>query len=129
MTRKSLQRSKEEVPGADVPGTGLGKRVRVLRTARGESLTEAAAVLKVTKSYLSLLERNDSFNVGSDLVVRIARHYRCSTDYLLGVSSVEPASNSSSEEYFRRVANALAEATRDPVAKVALDRFVDRSTD
>ena len=61
----------------------FGEKVRVLREGRGLSQVQLAELLVVTKGIISAYEttlRVPSYKV----LIRIARLFRVSTDYLLG---------------------------------------------
>lgn len=119
--------ARKRQPDASIPeslGSALGAKVKELRLARGETLTEAAACLKIAKSYLSSLEAGKAPNIGSEVLLRIAIHYQCSADYLLGVPQQGVGKESAADEHLRRIAEALMRATRNPAAKVALEKFV-----
>lgn len=124
MKRNSAPKRQPHAPIPDSLGSALGAKVKELRLARGETLTEAAACLKIAKSYLSSLEAGKAPNIGSEVVLRIAIHYQCSADYLLGVPQQGAGKESAADEHLRRLAEALMRATRNPAAKVALEKFV-----
>lgn len=129
MKRNSAPKRQPDTPISDSLGSALGAKVKELRLARGENLTEAAACLKIAKSYLSSLEAGKAPNIGSEVVLRIAIHYQCSADYLLGVPHQGVAKDSPADDHLRRLATALIKATRNPAAKVALDKFVNQHSD
>lgn len=60
----------------------IGDRIRKLRNAAKETQTQLATELSVTKQAVSNWE-NGNIQPSVDIVCRIARHYGCSTDYLL----------------------------------------------
>jgi transcriptional regulator with XRE-family HTH domain len=72
------------------PGTGMGMRIRLLRTARSVSVTAFAERVSVTRQYLSKVERGCS-SPGRDLLIRIASELDVSVDYLLGRGEPELA--------------------------------------
>ena len=129
MKRNSAPKRQPDAPIPDSLGSALGAKVKELRLARGETLTEAAACLKIAKSYLSLLEAGKAPNVGSEVVLRIAIHYQCSADYLLGLPQHGAAKESPAGEQIRRLARAVIKATLNPAAKIALDKYVDQHSD
>ena len=60
----------------------LGDRIKELRIAANEKQSDLAAELSVSKQSISNWENNNILPP-VDIVCRIARHYGCSTDYLL----------------------------------------------
>lgn len=62
------------------------ERVRALRQARGMSQVELAKCLGVTKQSVSNWE-NDNIQPSIDMLVKVARVFSVSTDYLLGLES------------------------------------------
>lgn len=62
----------------------LSKRIHELRTALGWSQVELAKRLQISKQTVSNWE-NDNIQPSVDMLVRIARIFGVSTDYLLGL--------------------------------------------
>ena len=62
----------------------LGQRIEELRTAFGWRQTDLAARLSVTKQTVSNWE-NENIQPSVEMLVRMARVFRVSTDYLLGL--------------------------------------------
>lgn len=104
-------------------GSLIGPRIQQLRTSRGESLSGAAEKLSLAKSYLSDLERGKATNVGSDVIVRIAKHYQCSSDFLLGIPELQSAP---SEDFPTRLAEALLAAVVSPSGRLELVELAER---
>lgn len=63
--------------------TEFPKRLRDLRTKRGETLEVASRAIGTTRSTLGLYEKGDNVPDVKTLV-RIAKHYEATTNYLLG---------------------------------------------
>jgi transcriptional regulator with XRE-family HTH domain len=63
-------------------------RVRLLRQDRGWSQKELADKIFVAHSQISRLESGETTNIGSSLLVSLAKIFRVSTDYLLGLTSI-----------------------------------------
>lgn len=63
----------------------IGDRLREQRTRAGLSLGQAGKYENTTAQYLSDLERGRNSPPTWDLLARLARRYRCSADYLLGL--------------------------------------------
>lgn len=59
----------------------MGGRLQRLRKAKNEKQEDAAAGAGISRTHLSKLE-NDQYGVGFDAVVRLARHYGVTIDYL-----------------------------------------------
>ncbi len=62
----------------------LGERIKSLRETSKETQSELADLLSVSKQTVSSWE-SDSARPSVDAVCQIARHFGCSTDYLLGL--------------------------------------------
>ncbi len=72
----------------DMDKDSIGYRVKVLRENQFLSQKQLAEVIHVTPSQISRLERGETTNAGTELIIAIARHFRVSTDYLLGLTPV-----------------------------------------
>lgn len=64
----------------------LNQRIKTLRTARGLSQVELGKKLGVSKQSVSNWE-NDNIQPSVDMLIRIARFFGTSTDYLLGIEN------------------------------------------
>lgn len=64
-------------------------RVRELRKAKGLTQVDLANALGVTKQSVSNWE-NDNIQPSIDMLVRIARYFSVTTDYLLGLDAEQP---------------------------------------
>ena len=65
----------------------LGMRINELRTALGWSQVELARRLDVSKQTISNWE-NENIQPSIDMLVRLSRIFKVSTDYLLGFENV-----------------------------------------
>lgn len=65
----------------------LGQRIQELRSGCGWSQVEVAKRLKVTKQTVSNWE-NENILPSIDMLVRVAKLFNVSTDYLLGLENV-----------------------------------------
>jgi len=65
----------------------LGQRIQKLRSGCGWSQVEVAKRLQVTKQTVSNWE-NENIQPSIDMLVRLARLFHVSTDYLLGLEDV-----------------------------------------
>lgn len=65
----------------------LSKRINQLRTALGWSQVELAKRLQISKQTVSNWE-NDNIQPSVDMLMRLARVFGVSTDYLLGLEEV-----------------------------------------
>ena len=65
----------------------LGQRIQELRSGCGWSQVEVAKRLQVAKQTVSNWE-NGNIQPSIDMLVRLARLFRVSTDYLLGIEDV-----------------------------------------
>ncbi|MCD7920687.1 MAG: helix-turn-helix domain-containing protein [Clostridiales bacterium] len=66
----------------------VGYRVKVLRENQFISQKQLAEIIHVTPSQISRLERGETANAGTELIIAIAKYFRVSTDYLLGLTPV-----------------------------------------
>lgn len=64
----------------------LGQRINALRTAMGWSQVLLAEKLNISKQTVSNWE-NDNIQPSIEMLVRIAKLFHVSTDYLLGLSN------------------------------------------
>lgn len=64
----------------------LNQRIRTLRQSRNMSQVELAKALGVTKQSISNWE-NDNIQPSVEMLVKIAKVFSVSTDYLLGIDS------------------------------------------
>jgi len=67
---------------------GLGKRLRRLREAEGISLSEVARRAKVSKAYVSQLERGGSSDPSYSVIARLATALGTTVEHLTGQSVV-----------------------------------------
>ena len=65
-------------------------RLKELRVGRGLKQTELAAQLSITQGALSGWETG-RYQIGSDDLIKIAKFFNVSTDYVLGLSGVQEA--------------------------------------
>ena len=75
-----------------MPGS-LGDRVRELRERDKLTQGELAARIGTSASTLSRIEKGEIESPGSDIVVKLARVFRVSTDFLLGVTDYPDRKN------------------------------------
>ncbi|MCD7888415.1 MAG: helix-turn-helix domain-containing protein [Oscillospiraceae bacterium] len=73
----------------EIDRDSIGYKVKTLRERENLSQKGLAKLIHVTPSQISRLERGETTNVGTDLLVDIARHFKVSTDYLLGLTPIE----------------------------------------
>lgn len=64
----------------------LNTNIRKLRMARGISQVELANALGVSKQSVSNWE-NDNIQPSIDMLIKIAKYFSVSTDYLLGINN------------------------------------------
>ena len=62
-------------------------RLRELRNAAGLNQTEIAALLKMQQNQYSRYERGER-ELPMHLFVKLARHYKVSLDYMVGLSDI-----------------------------------------
>lgn len=73
----------------EIDRDSIGYKVKTLRERENLSQKGLAKLIHVTPSQISRLERGETTNVGTDLLVDIARYFKVSTDYLLGLTPIE----------------------------------------
>lgn len=61
----------------------LGQTLRILRTARGERVSDLAKIIGCTQGYVSEMERNKKVPTTNRLIA-IADHYGVTLDCLMG---------------------------------------------
>jgi transcriptional regulator with XRE-family HTH domain len=73
-------------------------RQRIQDLIKGRKITQAEPAEKVglSNSALSLYLQGNTKNLGDGFIIRIAKYFDVSTDYLLGISSQDTASGSAS---------------------------------
>lgn len=64
----------------------LNERIKELRTSRGLTQVDLAKELNVSKQCISNWE-NNNIQPSVDMLVKIAKHFSVSTDYLLGIDN------------------------------------------
>ena len=73
----------------DIPAT-MAKRMIELREARALSLQDVADRAGLSKSHVWDLEAGNSRNPTIDCILRLARAFGVSVDYLIGSNSAQP---------------------------------------
>ncbi|MGN0106306.1 MAG: helix-turn-helix domain-containing protein [Hominilimicola sp.] len=64
----------------------LNERIKELRTAKGLTQVDLARELNVSKQCISNWE-NNNIQPSIDMLVKIAKYFHVSTDYLLGIDN------------------------------------------
>lgn len=118
-------------------------RVRSLRQDRGWSQKELADKIFVAHSQISRLESGETTNIGSSLLVSLAKIFHVSTDYLLGLTPISVPKSYDiselglSEEVIRRlilktidpdILNRLLEHDQFPKLCVLMKNYFDNTT-
>ena len=67
----------------------IGQRIKKLREMKGYSITELADLAKVSKSYLSYIERNLQNNPSVQFIAKIAAPLDTTVEYLLGDDEID----------------------------------------
>jgi transcriptional regulator with XRE-family HTH domain len=80
-----------------LPGT-IGERVRDLRTARGITIKELSEKAGLDYSTISRIENGKIQKVADDIVLKLARFFNVSTDFLLGLTNIPDKKNYTAEE-------------------------------
>ena len=80
-----------------LPGT-VGERVKDLQTAGGITIKELSEKAGVDYSTLSRIENGKNQKVADDIVLKLARFFNVSTDFLLGLTNIPDKKNYTAEE-------------------------------
>lgn len=125
------------------PENTTSYRVRFLRQDRGWSQKELADKIFVAHSQISRLESGETTNIGSSLLVSLAKIFHVSTDYLLGLTPISVPKSYDiselglSEEAIRRlilktidpdILNRLLEHNQFPKLCVLMKNYFDNTT-
>lgn len=125
------------------PENTTSYRVRLLRQDRGWSQKELAAKIFVAHSQISRLESGETTNIGSSLLVSLAKTFHVSTDYLLGLTPISVPKSYDiselglSEEVIRRlilktidpdILNKLLEHDQFPKLCALMKNYFDNTT-
>lgn len=70
-----------------LPGT-VGERIVDLRSLKGWNQKELATRIELAPSQLSRIESGETKNISGDILVKLAKEFRVSTDYILGLTTV-----------------------------------------
>lgn len=125
------------------PENTTSYRVRSLRQDRGWSQKELSDKIFVAHSQISRLESGETTNIGSSLLVSLAKIFHVSTDYLLGLTPISVPKSYDiselglSEEAIRRlilktidpdILNRLLEHDQFPKLCVLMKNYFDNTT-
>ena len=80
-----------------LPGT-IGERLKDLRTDKGITIKELSEKAGVDYSTLSRIENGKIQKVADDIVLKLARFFNVSTDFLLGLTNIPDKKNYTAEE-------------------------------
>ena len=81
-----------------LPADNIHQRLCDLRNGIGKSQKEVADDLQIPASVLSRIERGETKAVSHDLIIKFAKYYNVSTDYLLCTSDIRIRRNVELEE-------------------------------
>lgn len=70
-----------------LPGT-VGERIADLRSVKGWNQKELAKRMELAPSQLSRIESGETKNISGDILVKLAKEFHVSTDYILGLTTV-----------------------------------------
>ena len=74
------------------PGTP-GERIGNLRTNKGLSQRELSILIGITSSQISRIESGKIQSIGSEIIIRLAKEFNVSTDYILGLTAISTPKN------------------------------------
>ena len=80
-----------------LPGT-VGERVKDLRTAGGITIKDLSEKAGLDYSTLSRIENGKLQKVADDIMLKLARFFNVSTDFLLGLTNIPDKKNYTAEE-------------------------------
>jgi len=102
----------------------IGERIKILRKQKGLSITELAESAKVSKSYLSYIERNVNKNPSIHFLMKIAKPLDVSIEYLLtGLDQIDMETSKNNMELLDKEWKTIIEkAIKDGVNK---DDFIE----
>ena len=66
----------------------VGERIADLRSVKGWNQKELAKRMELAPSQLSRIESGETKNISSDILVKLAKVFHVSTDYILGLTTV-----------------------------------------
>ena len=81
-----------------LPAANIHERLCDLRNEMGKTQKEVADALGIPASVLSRIERGETKSVGHDLIVKFAKYYKVSADYLLCISDLKIRKNADLED-------------------------------
>ncbi len=70
-----------------LPGT-VGERIADLRSLKGWNQKELANRMELAPSQLSRIENGETKNISGDILIKLAKEFRVSADYILGLTTV-----------------------------------------
>ncbi len=70
-----------------LPGTA-GERIADLRSVKGWNQKELAKRMELAPSQLSRIESGETKNISGDILIKLAKEFHVSTDYILGLTTV-----------------------------------------
>ena len=66
----------------------VGERIADLRSVKGWNQKELAKRMELAPSQLSRIESGETKNISSDILVKLAKVFHVSTDYILGLTTI-----------------------------------------
>ncbi|MEH7180531.1 helix-turn-helix domain-containing protein [Neobacillus vireti] len=102
----------------------IGERIKKLRKQKGYSITELANLAKVSKSYLSNIERGLNKNPSIHFLMKIAKPLEVSIEYLLRGDNQEAAQTENDRKGIldKEWENIIGKAIEDGINK---DDFIE----
>jgi transcriptional regulator with XRE-family HTH domain len=95
----------------------LAAKLKALRLKKGQSLQQVGDAVGVSKAHIWELERGTSTNPGTELLTRLAGHFKVTVAFLLD-ESTEPQ-EASALQFFREFDGKLTERDWDTLRTVA----------
>jgi transcriptional regulator with XRE-family HTH domain len=106
----------------------IGQRLALLRKARGLTQVELAQQLGVTQGNVSAYERGE-LRLYGDLIVKLAKILKASTDEILGLASPPKAPAIKDRRFLRRIEliDRLPKRDRDAILRILLNASLART--
>lgn len=95
----------------------LAAKLKALRQKKGQSLQQVGEAVGVSKAHVWELERGTSSNPGTELLTRLAEHFKVTVAFLLD-ESTEPQ-EASALQFFREFEGKLTERDWNTLRTVA----------
>lgn len=83
-------RESQQVTEDQSPPLTMGQRIALLRRMQGWTQMQLAIHMETDKTFVSRLETDSVKTIRSDVLMKLARLFKVSTDYILGMTDALP---------------------------------------